>query len=255
LIVEQVWKINTALEAAAEGGSVETLEGAKNDDERRASSDNEREQALAVVLADWNKLVANLEAFKMLIEQNGSQDEKFRAILAEVFLKIDEKVRDTDAQAQLMVAKIESDTVASDKGALTVWNAIRVLQEDIRELKMQAKETLDHLPAVRDDLKEVNEKLQNVGLNLENLAAHHKRTVEAIQEQFRSLGGNRGTPIGSDKGDILKADELAVIKARMSRLEYKDPTMFTFDVNQSRRELVWDRMLLARMIYHVTSKR
>jgi predicted nucleic acid-binding Zn-ribbon protein len=194
-------KIKTALEAAAEGDYVETSEGVENDDEHRDSLDNEREKALAVALADWNKLVANLEAFKMLIEQNGSQDEKFWAILAEVFLKIDEKIRDTDARAQLMVATIGSDAVASDKGALTVWNAIQVLQEDIRELQIQAKETLDHLPAVRDDLKEVNEKLQNIGLNLENLAAHHKRTVEAIQEQLRSPGRKRGTLIGSAKGD------------------------------------------------------
>jgi hypothetical protein len=84
-----------------------------NGSERESAKDS----SIRTVLAEWNKICAGIELFNDEFSKLGKGEKKSRETITATVLRIHDAIRDTDARASLLAARIGTDnTVASGEG-------------------------------------------------------------------------------------------------------------------------------------------
>jgi hypothetical protein len=193
-------KVGTLLKALADTipigiGKAERIELVK--DHMMASAGPERElaqdAALRTVLAKWNKVCAGVDLFNAEFEKLGQGEERSPGSISTTVMKIHEAIRDTDARAYLLAARIgRDDTAASGEGTESVWDSIRRLCNVIEEVLQLAESGVTNLPELQQQSERSLEKLSNLSKNLIGLKAYMIDSIAQIQRKRVSLEGGGG---------------------------------------------------------------
>jgi hypothetical protein len=138
------------------------------------------------VLAEWNKVYAGVGMFNLEFEKLGKGEEKSRESISGTVMKIHEAIRDTDARASLLAARIgKDDTVASGEGLDT----IRRLCDSMAEVRELAEARAKAIPEVVERSDDLMNKMSNMSKNLIGLKTFTVESLSVIQRKLARVAG------------------------------------------------------------------
>jgi hypothetical protein len=183
-----------------------------------------RDASLRTVLVEWNKVCAGVELFNSEFEKLGKGEEKSRESISATVIRIHDAIRDTDARASLLAARIgKDDTTASGEGSELVWDSIRRMCKAIEEVRQLAEIGSKALSAILEDSKQSREKMFVLSNNLIRLKTYTVDSIGMIQRKIASLGGT-GLAASPEGRGLPHADtsQFDRLKVRLGNLERRN---------------------------------
>jgi prophage DNA circulation protein len=158
---------------------------------------------------------AGIDLFNTEFGKLGKGEEKTRECISTTVFKIHDAIRDTDARAYLLAARIGQDnTMASGEGAESVWDTLRrvvSMLDEVQELvEAGSQETLMLTETIRDS----QDKMGNMSQNLIGLKQYVVDSVATIHRKVSNLESSK-TEIGNN------SPGLARLQGRLDDLEEK----------------------------------
>jgi hypothetical protein len=200
-------KVGTLLEGLVDTipvgvGKAEAVEVIK--DHMTMADGPDREYAMntsiQTVLAEWNKVCAGIELFNGEFGKLGKGEEKTRESISTTVFKIHDAIRNTDAWAYLLAARIRRDnTMASGEGAKSVWDTLRRVCNSLGEVYELIEAGNQETLMLTETIGDSQEKMGNMSQNLIGLKQYVVDSIATIHRKVTNL--ERTTPGNSLSDD------------------------------------------------------
>jgi hypothetical protein len=145
----------------------------------------------------------------------GKGEEKTRESISTTVFKIHDAIRDTDARAYLLAARIGRDnTIASGEGAASVWDTLRRVVNTLVEVRELVEASNQETLLLSDTVGDSQEKMGNMSQNLIGLKQYVVGSVKTIHQKVSNLENSK-TGTGSDSLGLTR------LQQRLEELEDK----------------------------------
>jgi chromosome segregation ATPase len=130
-----------------------------------------------------------VDLFNLEFEKLEKGGEKSRESISGKVIKIQEAIRDTDARASLLGARIghQDNTAASGEGSESVWDTIRRLCDVMAEVRELAEAGAKAIPEVLERSEGLLDKMSNMSKNLIRLKTFTVESLSVIQQKLASV--------------------------------------------------------------------
>lgn len=178
------------------------------------------QRGIGVVLSNWNNLKYAVDT--IIVEAQGLQirDKSTCAAIRKAVESLEEKVNEGNRRYQLLLTRIGSNAEASDDGALSVWKAIKALQEESSTLAV----AVEKLQALNVAGLAKHSDLMTLNVGLEDFGKHYAESYKNLLDRIVQLEGVRGAPAmpGSISSGIAKGPSLTafhLLEGQIASLE------------------------------------
>jgi methyl-accepting chemotaxis protein len=193
---------------------IASLQSPSSDDTPSTAKDK-HQAGLRTVLGEWSRIQANFEFILLEMNKKAGNSKKYRAAVAETFSDLQAAVHETDVRIQLMTARLGTDDYASEQENVTLWEAVRRIQDDLALFYEEAKELrANDLGEFKDFLDEARASVPAMGTTLENLCEHYKVNMPKLSsniakmktrvERFENRGPHTGDGYTTTTNEIDK---------------------------------------------------
>jgi hypothetical protein len=148
---------------------------------------------LQMVRSEWSRIQANFEFILLEINKKASNSQKYRAAVADSFSDLQAAVQETDVRIQLMMARIGTDSVASEEETVTIWEALQRIQDKVNIFYDKAKGIwANDLGRSKGFLDDAQASFPAMATTLEILCEHYKDNMPKMSLNFSKVKTQKG---------------------------------------------------------------